>query len=179
MKTKEDLGKRPNSSRKIENNFSFCTPTLALPFTNIDTYGHIVKDWEAQSLFLHTKKWGKGAAANYRLISLFNAISKVCAGFPLWKLQNQLEQGDILVEEPAKFKEGWATTDQCLVLQHLIENSSSCNTICLYAAFIDFKVTFDSTSQAKLWEKLEASLTDLHQICMFHEGTSLKAICHP
>lgn len=69
----------------------------------------------------------------------------------------------------------------CLVFYNLTEKCFSLNTASLYAAFIDFKATFDSISLAKLWEKLEASLTDqhlLHLIGVLHEGTSLKIRCN-
>ena len=69
------------------------------------------------------------------------------------RLNNYLENMNILAEEQAGFRKGYSTTDHIFNLKCLIDLYLSRGKK-LYCAFINYKKAFDSVKHIYLWQKL-------------------------
>ena len=75
------------------------------------------------------------------------------------RLTNFLDSDEIILENQAGFRKGYATTDHIFVLSSLIEIIKSRKQK-LFCAFNDFSQAFDSIWRVGLWRKLLFNLVD-------------------
>lgn len=86
-----------------------------------------------------------------------------------------MDQENILMETQVGFRMGHSTIRLCLVLHHLVENTSKPHGE-LYVAFIDFKAAFCSIPRHSLRAKLQNSTVDrilYILICTLYESNFL------
>ena len=86
------------------------------------------------------------------------------------RLNNYLENMNIIAEKQAGFRKGYSTTDhifnlKCLIDLYLFGGKK------LYCSFIDYKKAFDSVNRVYLWQKLinnniDGKMFKLFIICM-------------
>ncbi|RUM94596.1 MAG: hypothetical protein DSZ28_02380 [Thiothrix sp.] len=91
---------------------------------------------------------------NYRGISLTSTLSKVFLHIVNDRLQTWAEDKNLIGEEQAGFRKGYATTDNIFVLNSLIQKYLSRHKK-LFICFVDFKRAFDSVSRKALGMALE------------------------
>ena len=69
------------------------------------------------------------------------------------RLKNYLEENDLLGEEQAGFREGYATLDHIFSL-HCIIDLALAQKKRLYCAFVDYRKAFDMMDRSSLWVKM-------------------------
>ena len=74
------------------------------------------------------------------------------------RLKNYLEENDLLGEEQAGFREGYATLDHIFSL-HCIIDLALAQKKRLYYAFVDYLKAFDMVDRSSLWVKISATIS--------------------
>lgn len=178
-------GKAPGndniSSEVYKSNIEWWTPVLASLFTAIDLTTYIPEDWGLAIIVPIYKKGDKNDPGNYRPISLLNIISKMYALHLLDKLQEWLEEEDIIREEQAGFRKNRSAIDHALVLKHLSEKYVASAKGTLFTAFVDFKSAFDLISRDILWKKFETTNIDKRLLILIrklHENSRVVIRCN-
>ena len=87
---------------------------------------------------------------NYREISLCDISSKLYSSIINNRLQEWIEQNNLMGECQAGFKKDYSTVDRMFTLMAMIQKQSALNRK-LYVAFIDFEKAFDWISRKLLW----------------------------
>ena len=114
---------------------------------------HYLMSFSIQALFLahvgriirpiYKNKGDSKEVNNYRLITILNCLGKVFTFVLNSHRTNFLDNNEIILENQAGFRKGYATTDHIFVLSSLIEIIKSRKQK-LFCAFIDFSQAFDS-----------------------------------
>tara|TARA_B110000196_G_scaffold86649_1_gene75141 strand:- start:271 stop:3555 length:3285 start_codon:yes stop_codon:yes gene_type:complete len=99
------------------------------------------------------KKGSPKDANNYRGITLLSCVGKLFTVGINCRLTKYLEQGAIIGEEQAGFREGYSSSDHIFVLNEVI-NLYLQDKKKLYCCFIDYQKAFDTINRAALWGKL-------------------------
>ena len=102
---------------------------------------------------IYKNKGDPKEANNYRPITILSCLGKVFTSVLNSRLTNFLDSDEIILENQAGFRKGYATTDHIFVLSSLIEIIKSRKQK-LFCAFIDFSQAFDSIWRVGLWRKL-------------------------
>ena len=100
---------------------------------------------------------GKGSnkdPSNFRPISLLSCLGKVFTSILNNRLTTFLDEHNILNENQAGFREGYATTDHILTL-HLLLEYMNFNKSTLYCCFMDLSKAYDKINKINLFQKLE------------------------
>ena len=90
---------------------------------------------------------------NYRGISLISCVCKIYSSFLNIRLNNYLENNDILVDNQNGFRSNRSCEDHVFVLSSVIKNRLTKNKP-TFAAFIDLSKAFDSINRDLLFHKL-------------------------
>lgn len=90
---------------------------------------------------------------NYRGITLVSCMSKLFTSILNSRLNNWIENNNILSDAQFGFRKGRSTTDAIFVLNAIIQNVVNSNGR-LFCCFIDMKRAFDSVYLNGLWYKL-------------------------
>ena len=123
-------------------------------FNIVFTSGFIPDSWSQGIISpIYKNKGDKSSPDNYRGITLLSCFGKLFTSILNNRLNNYLENMNILAEEQAGFRKGYSTTDhifnlKCLIDLYLFRGKK------LYCAFIDYKKAFDSVNRVYLWQKL-------------------------
>ena len=123
-------------------------------FNIVLTSGFIPDSWSQGIISpIYKNKGDKSSPDNYRGVTLLSCFGKLFTSILNNRLNNYLENMNILVEEQAGFRKGYSTTDhifnlKCLIDLYLFRGKK------LYSAFIDYKKAFDSVNSVYLWQKL-------------------------
>ena len=123
-------------------------------FNIVFTSGFIPDDWSQGIISpIYKNKGDKSNPDNYRGITILSCFGKLFTAVLNTRLNNYLENMNILAEEQAGFRKGYGTADhifnlKCLIDLYLFRGKR------LYCAFIDYKKAFDSVNRIYLWQKL-------------------------
>ena len=100
---------------------------------------------------------GKGSnedPSNFRPISLLSCLGKVFTSILNSRLTAFLDENDVLNENQAGFREGYATIDHILTL-HLLLDYMKFNKNTMFCCFMDLSKAYDKINRIKLFQKLE------------------------
>ena len=125
-------------------------------FNIVFTSGFIPDSWSQGIISpIYKNKGDESSPDNYmyRGITLLSCFGKLFTSILNNRLNNYLENMNILAEEQAGFRKGYSTTDhifnlKCVIDLYLFRGKK------LYCAFIDYKKAFDSVNRVYLWQKL-------------------------
>ena len=151
-------GKAP-ADDSILNEYIKSTKDLFLPvyeklFNVIFDTGIMPNAWlEGIIRPIYKNKGDPKEANNYRPITILSCLGKVFTSVLNSRLTKFLDSNEIILENQAGFRKGYATTDHIFVLNALIEIIKSRKQQ-LFCAFIDFSQAFDSIWRVGLWRKL-------------------------
>ena len=90
---------------------------------------------------------------NYRPITILSCFGKLFTAVLNARLNRFVEDYEILEENQAGFRKGYATSDHIFVLHSLIEILKTRKKK-LFCTFVDFSKAFDSVWRMGLWQKL-------------------------
>ena len=93
---------------------------------------------------------------NCRQITLLDACGKVFARSILVKLQEWVEENNILPVEQAGFRSGHSTLDSITAIHLITEKYVKRKRLPVYVAFIDFSTAFYNADRHILWKMLSA-----------------------
>jgi uncharacterized protein YacL (UPF0231 family) len=99
------------------------------------------------------KKGDVNSTDNYRGISLLSITSKLYSHILNTRLNNWIEENEVIGENQAGFRRTYSTIDHVFTMYALIQRQLLYHKK-LYAAFIDFRKAFDSVVREKLWNIL-------------------------
>ena len=136
-------------------NTSDVTTVLYVEFFNIvfDT-GFLPDSWLEDVIKPIFKREGDPLKTeNYRPFTILSCFGKLFTSVLNSRLENFLEQNDIINENQAGFRAGYSTTDHIFVLHSLMELLKTKKKK-LFCTFIDFSKAFDSVWRVGLWIKL-------------------------
>ena len=156
--TKLKLNKACSSDLILNEFLKFSKTKMLTAFTKlfnlIFSSGFIPDEW-SQGIICPIYK-SKGDKANpdiYRGITILSCFGKLFTAVLNNRLNNYLENMNLLCEEQAGFRKNYGTTDhifnlKCLIDLYLFRGKK------LFCAFIDYRKAFDSVNRTHLWHKL-------------------------
>ena len=116
--------------------------------------GHIPEYWIVGIIKpLYKSKGDRTLPENYRPITILSCMDKRFTAILNSRLNNYLEENNLLNEMQAGFRSSYSTADNIFVIHALIEYLRV-RRLKLYCAFIDFQKAFDSVWRVGLWQKL-------------------------
>ena len=92
---------------------------------------------------------------NYRGITILSCFGKLFTNILNRRLNNFLDNADVIGNEQAGFRKGYSTNDHIFTLYSLIEILLR-HKKRLYCAFLDLEKAFDKVNRTFLWQKLFA-----------------------
>ena len=129
--------------------------TLFTTFFNLVFNTGIIPDEWSQGMIspIYKNKGDKANPDNYRGITILSCFGKLFTSVLNNRLNNYLENMNLLCEEQAGFRKKYGTTDhifnlKCIIDLYLFRGKK------LFCAFIDYKKAFDSVNRSLLWQKL-------------------------
>lgn len=144
---------------EILNEYIKITKDLMLPvyvsfFNLILNTGHLPDDWLIGKIKpIYKNKGDSLDPNNYRPITLLSCLGKLFTAVLNERLNNFLEENDLLNENQAGFRKHHSTTDHIFTLYALIELMKY-EKKKLFCCFVDFSKAFDSVWRIGLWRKL-------------------------
>ena len=143
----------------IINEFLKCSaPKLLEPISNlfdiILTCGKVPEAWTIGTICPIYK--GKGCAMNvdnYRGITLLSCLGKLFTSMINNRINEFLEENDLLGQEQAGFRKEYGTIDHIFSLHCLIDLYLQRKKR-LYCTFVDYRKAFDKVQRNILWDKL-------------------------
>ena len=136
-----------------------CPTFLAIYFKlfnlNLES-GHIPESWIVDIIKpLYKSKGDLTLPENYRPITILSCMDKRFTAILNSRLNNYLEENDLLNETQAGFRSSYSTADNIFVIHvHALIEYLRVRRLKLYCAFIDFQKAFDSVWRVGLWQKL-------------------------
>ena len=115
-------------------------------------------------------------------------LGKIFTKILNWGLTNYVRRENIIVEEQAGFRAGYATVDNVFVIESILSERLSRPRQKLYVCFIDFRKAFDSVPRQAVWEKLFdygirgkflAVLMSIYMGCTFMVKTGISTLSDP
>ena len=91
--------------------------------------------------------------SNYRGITLGSSLGKLFCTIVNRRIENYLEENNLLIKEQAGFRKSFRTTDHIFVLKKIIDGTISKRNGRLYGCFVDFNKAFDNIWHEALLEK--------------------------
>ena len=144
---------------QIINEYIKSTSHIMLPlytsfFNLILETGTLLESWlEGIIKPIYKKKGDPLQPDNYRPITILSCFGKLFTAVLNLRLNNFLNEHEILEENQAGFREGYSTNDHIFVLHALIELLKA-KKLKLFCSFVDFSKAFDSVWRVGLWSKL-------------------------
>ena len=116
--------------------------------------GHIPESWTVGIIKpLYKSKGDPTLPENYRPITILSCMGKLFTAILNSRLNNYLEENNLLNETQAGFRASYSTADNIFVI-HALTEYLRVRKMKLYCAFIDFQKAFDSVWRVGLWHKL-------------------------
>ena len=128
----------------------FCMPFLVKFFNFIFDNGLYPDEWTFSILQPIHKKGDINNPDNYRGISLLNVCSKLYSYILNQRINEWIDDFEILGEEQAGFRKNRSTMEHIFTLYALAQKQLVRHRK-LYVAFIDFRKAFDGIARNKLW----------------------------
>ena len=126
-------------------------------FNIIFESGIIPKDWSLGIIRpIYKNKGSRSDPNNYRGITILSCLGKLFTSILNERLNDYLDQNNILGNEQAGFRKNFSTTNHLFTLYGVIDILLSQKKR-LYSAFLDFEKAFDKIDRSFLWQKLLAS----------------------
>ena len=113
--------------------------------------GEIPEEWQEGRIVPIYKKGDPAEAANYRGITICNAAYRIYASILNTRLQDYVEENQLLQDTQNGFRRGRGVMDNVYILSRVITDTLQKGQQ-LFTAFIDFKAAFDTISRTKLLE---------------------------
>lgn len=110
----------------------------------------LAHSWREATIHSLHKKGPTNVAANYRGISIGNAIYKLYASILTTRLSTFVDENDLLPDTQNGFRAKRSAIDNIYVLNFCSQLKKQ-----LYCAFIDFRAAFDRVNRAKLFAKMK------------------------
>ena len=137
-------------------------------FNLVFASGFIPDEWSLGFISpIYKNKGDKASPDNYRGITILSCFGKLFTSVLNDRLNQYLENMNILNEEQAGFRKHYSTTDHIFNLKCLID-LYLCGGRQLYCAFIDYKKAFDSINRTYLWQKLLSNNIDGKMFKIIH-----------
>ena len=137
--------------------FKNCPPimfnVLEVLFNTVLNSGIIPTDWTLGVIIPLHKKGTISDPNNYRGITLLSCLGKLFTALLNKRLNDYMENNNLLGLEQAGFRAGYSTIDHIFTLNNLIEFYIQ-NNKRLYCAFVDYSKAFDLVDRASLWYKV-------------------------
>lgn len=137
----------------VKNSPSEMMSVLEALFNLILNTGIIPSDWTLGIIIPLHKKGPKSDPNNYRGITLLSCIGKLFTALLNKRLNDFMENNNLLGLEQAGFRSGFSTIDHIFTLNSLIELYTQ-NNKRLYCAFVDYSKAFDLVDRSSLWTKV-------------------------
>lgn len=118
--------------------------------------GDILKDWRKSVIVPIHKKGDQEKVENYRGISLLCTAYKIYVEVLRSRLEEEIEEKNLIPESQSGFRKGRGTIDNIFILNHMQrekEEKEEKNRR-IYAVFVDLKAAFDTVKREKLWRIL-------------------------
>ena len=122
-------------------------------FNGIFNSGHFPDNWSEAIMVPIYKKNDPDDVNNYRGISLVSCLSKIFTGILNKRLNNWVDNNNIVSDAQFGFRRGRSTVDAIFVLNAIIQRILSKNER-LACAFVDLRKAFDSIYRNALYFKL-------------------------
>ena len=129
---------------------AYVTPFFMSFLNKLFDSGVFPDNWTESVIVALHKKGNVNNPNNYRGISISDISSKVYGAIINRRIQEWVEENDIVGEHQAGFRRGYSTIDHIFTLMSCIQKQFSMNRK-LYVAFIDFQKAFDSINRQILW----------------------------
>jgi hypothetical protein len=91
---------------------------------------------------------------DYRCITVGSVLGKLFSMALDRRLNNHLEQNNLRSPAQGGFRQGFNTSDQAFVLNHIIDKAKHKKSQ-VYCAFVDFRKAFDTVRHEHLWDRLQ------------------------
>ena len=144
-------------------------------FNSLFDRGVYPENWSESIVLPLFKKGSVNNPNNYRGISLSDISSKIYSTIINNRLQEWVEENDIIGEFQAGFRRNYSTIDHMYTLMAFIQKQFSLNRK-LYVAFIDFEKAFDSINRSILWPiLLKTGIRGKMYKCIMSMYASVKA----
>ena len=137
----------------IKNTKFLMLPLYVKLFNAVLDSGIIPSTWVEGIIIPLYKKGDPLNPTNYRPITLLSCMGKLFTAVLNTRLNNYLEEMNLLNENQAGFRQNYATTDHIFTLHCIIELLRFQKKK-LFCSFIDFSKAFDSVWRVGLWKKL-------------------------
>ena len=144
----------------ISNETLKCGKTILLPyilqiFKRILQLGIYPDEWKVGYINPIYKSGNKTDASNYREITIMNCLGKLFNTVLNRRLDQYLEDNNIIKEVQIGFQKESRTTDHMFVLPTFIEKYTVQNKSKLFTCFVDLRKAFDSVLHQALFLKLK------------------------
>ena len=117
--------------------------------------GHVPEQWLIGKIIpIFKNKGDPKDPNNYRPITILRCLGKLFTAVLNDRLCNFLEYNEMLLENQARFRKHYSTTDHIFTLHSLIELLKYEKKKKLFCCFVDFSKAFDSVWGVGLWRKL-------------------------
>ena len=114
----------------------------------------IPQEWRESTIWPIHKKGARSLVENYRGIAIGNVIHKLFASIINSRLEQHVEDQNILPDTQNGFRKRRSTIDNIYIMNHTI-NAKLAEGKKLYAFFVDLKAAFDSVDRDLLFQKLK------------------------
>jgi hypothetical protein len=120
---------------------------LTLLFNNILSTGNYPDEWQEGYITPIHKKGSTRTPGNYRGITINSCLAKVFSSVMNYRLEQFVQDSNIMHESQIGFKKGSRTSDHLFVLDSLIDKyvrkpqGKNCR---LYVCFVDFRTAYDT-----------------------------------
>ena len=143
---------------QVSNEMLKCSDTLIIPFMHamfkyLFTNGVFPDNWSTSIIVPIFKKGDPNACMNYRPISLTSLVSKLYTHILNARLSLYIDYNNIICKEQIGYREGFSPAEHLFTLYACVKKQFFKNRK-LYAAFVDYKLCFDSVSRTGLFHVL-------------------------
>jgi len=128
--------------------------SLVTLFNTILSEGSFPSNWNTSILTPIFKSGDKSNVDNYRGIALSSCLSKLFTRLLNTRLQNFVEDNNLLADTQFGFRKKCRTADNVFILKSLIEKYTQKKKGKLFVCFVDMKKAFDSVWRDGLFYKL-------------------------
>ena len=122
-------------------------------FNKISESGVVPDDWALSIYRPLYKKGDKKDQNNYRGISLASCLCKLSTSLITERIENELENKQVLGQEQAGFRKNKSCCDHAFVLYAIISTYLA-EKKRLFVTFVDYEKAFDRVDHSLLWKKL-------------------------
>lgn len=142
------------TNEMIKNSITSMLPCLSELMTRIYALGIYPDAWCKGYITCMHKKGSYTDPNNYRAITITSALSKIFNSVLNERLENYLDENNLISPLQIGFKKGASTSDHILTMKTLIDKYTHKPKQKLYTCFVDFKKAFDKVPHNELFGKL-------------------------